>query len=142
MGKPRIASIDYGRKRIGLALSDESQTIAFNLPTFKVTGKMEQTTGQLAGILQAHELEAVIVGNPLKLTGQACVMADEVKDFVQLLQAVLPCPIKLWDERLTSLQADRTLKEANLTRKKRAGLVDGVAAVILLQSYLDWKQEK
>lgn len=138
--KRRIAGIDYGRKRIGLSLSDESQTIASALPTFHVGGKMESVVQELAVLLGQHALEAVVVGNPLKLSGKTSMMGDEVAYFVSLLQPRVACPLVLWDERLTTCQAERMLKEANMNRKKRSKVVDSVAAVILLQNYLDYRK--
>lgn len=135
--KGRIAGIDYGRKRIGIAMSDDTKIIALPLKTLHVDGKMAFSVKALLDVLKDYSLEKVILGNPLKMSGQASLMADEVQHFAGLLKEGLSCELVLWDERLSSLQAERSLKEANLSRKQRTGLVDTVASVILLQSYLD-----
>lgn len=137
MAKLRIAGIDYGRKRIGVSLSDDTQTIALPLKTLLVQGKTKDAVELLAKTLEGFALEKVVIGNPLKMNGQTSLMADEVRHFADELEKIMSCPLVLWDERLSSLQAERSLREANLSRKQRTGIIDTAASVILLQSYLD-----
>lgn len=144
----RIIAIDYGMARIGLAVSDTTKLIAASLETLRAEKKSDQTIAKLIQFLQEHEraygysIETIVVGYPLLMSGKKGLLADEVSHFVGLLQAVLSIPIVTWDERLTSVQADRSLREGNLSRKKRSQKVDAVAAVIILQNYLDFKRMK
>ena len=141
----RILGIDYGMTRIGLALSDETKILASPLETMKAERKMDYTVAKLLIFIQSlcdlHrcDITEIIVGLPLMMSGKTGLLADEVQHFVELFKAASPIPVKTWDERLTSVQADRSLREGNMTRKKRSQHVDAVAAVIILQSYLDSK---
>jgi putative holliday junction resolvase len=139
----RIVALDYGMARIGIALSDPSKLIASPLKTLSTEKRSEATAAKLMQELERHQhahhyqLEEIVVGLPLMLSGKAGLLADEVRHFVELLRKLTSVPIILWDERLTSVQADRSMREGQMSRKKRAQAVDAVAAVILLQSYLD-----
>lgn len=143
----RILGIDYGLSRLGLALSDERQIIASPLETFKAEKKAEETVKKLLLRLQEIEkvkectIEEIIVGLPLMMSGKTGFLADEVKHFVSLLQKSTSIPVRTWDERLTTVQAERSLLESDLTRKRRAKVVDIVSASIILQSYLDCKHQ-
>jgi putative holliday junction resolvase len=142
----RLVGIDYGMSRLGLALSDERQIIATPFRTLQAEKKSEQTVTKLVAVLseiqQMHacEIEEIVVGMPLMMSGKKGFLADEVKHFVDLLSQATPIPIRIWDERLTTVQAERSLRESEMTRKKRAKVVDIVSAAIILQSYLDHKQ--
>ena len=139
----RIVGIDYGLSRIGLSVSDESKTIALSLETVLCEKKTEDTAKKLLASISHHqkqynyEVEAIVIGLPLMMNGTKGFLADETKYFVELLKKFIDTPIVTWDERLTSVQADRSLREGNLNRKKRAKSVDNVAALIILQNYLD-----
>lgn len=139
----RLVGIDYGMARIGIAVSDERKIIARALVTLKAEKRLEHTVTQLIKTMRTAEQEQhfvvgeVIIGLPLHMSGRHGVIADEVKHFANLLKTQSGWAIKLWDERLTSVQAERSMMEGNLTRKRRSQLVDTVAAVIILQSYLD-----
>ncbi len=141
----RILGIDFGLRRLGLAVSDERKIIAIPLMTFITEKRSDQTVNKLLEILselqkkQGYEIEEIVVGLPLLMSGKAGFLADEVKHFIHLLSQSTTIPIQTWDERLTTVQADRSLREENLTRKQRSKLVDTVSAVIILQSYLDNK---
>lgn len=134
---PRIAGIDYGTVRLGVALSDERAIIASSHSVLLAKKRLADTASALLELLAPFALKAIVIGMPYKLSGKASFMADEVTHFVELLKEKTDLPIILWDERLTSIQAERLLKEAGLNRKKRSKVVDTVAAVIMLQSYLD-----
>lgn len=141
--KTRILAIDYGMARIGLALSDESKLIALSLPTFKAERKLQDTAKSLIAYLDSLQkekncqIEKIVIGMPLLMSGKKGIMADEVVEFVNLLKELTTVPIVLWDERLTTSQAERSLKESSLTRKRRSQVVDSVAAIIILQNFLD-----
>lgn len=141
--KTRIVGIDWGMKRIGIALSDESKIIATPCKTILAEKKAVDTAKKVLRDLVSHakvhhyEIEKIVVGMPLMLSGKNGLLADEVTHFVSLLKELTPIPILVWDERLTTSMAERSLKESSLSRKKRAKIVDSVAAIIILQNYLD-----
>ncbi|HEY4831142.1 MAG TPA: Holliday junction resolvase RuvX, partial [Waddliaceae bacterium] len=148
MSKPlpsRILGIDYGMARSGLALSDERKIIAFPWMVFPMEKKVEQNVVKLIQAIEKHTkehhyfLEAIVVGLPFMMNGKVGLIADEVKTFIAELQKFISIPIVKWDERLSSVQAERSLRESSLSRKRRSKIVDAVSAVIILQSYLDHK---
>jgi putative Holliday junction resolvase len=138
MKKKRIASIDYGLKRIGLAISDENQIIASSLGVIEAGKSSGETIRKLLVALKGYDLERILVGYPIHLNGKIGFLADEVKHFISLLEKEVDCPVALIDERLSTLQAERSLKEGGMNRKKRAKIVDAVSAVILLQGHLGY----
>jgi putative Holliday junction resolvase len=132
----RILGIDHGTKRIGLAISDELGMIAQPLefvPAEPFSGFLER----LKEIIRQKEVELLLVGMPRNMDGSYGPAALKAQEFVAVLQNSVTVPIKTWDERLTSAQANRFLIEANVRRNKRKEKVDKTAAAILLQSYLD-----
>lgn len=139
----RILSIDFGLARLGLAISDEMKWIATPLPTLQAEKKGEETVAKLFAFLDQHsaenryDLEKIIIGMPLMMNGTIGHLADEVKHFISLLQQKTTVPIITWDERLTTVMAERSLREASLSRKKRAKKVDSISALIILQNYLE-----
>lgn len=139
----RRVGIDFGLARIGLAVADASGTIAMPLPTVKCEKTTEKTVEKVLDAIRVHQkeweyvVEAFVVGLPLMMSGKTGFLADEVKHFASVLETIAQTPVILWDERLTSVQAERSLKEANLTRKRRSKMVDAVSAVLILQSHLD-----
>lgn len=141
----RILAIDYGLARLGLALSDERKIIASSLKTLQAEKKAEATARKLCEELRRHaadygyEIEEIVIGMPLMMNGSKGMLADEVLYFISLLKTMFMVPIITWDERLSSVQADRALREGNFSRKRRSKMVDAVTATILLQSYLDKK---
>ncbi|MCH9609924.1 MAG: putative pre-16S rRNA nuclease [Chlamydiales bacterium] len=138
----RVASIDFGLKRLGVALSDPNKILATALGTVIAGKNSEETAQKLLDFLKPHDIETIIFGNPLHMNGKVSFLADEVQHFISLFEKKTSIPIRLWDERLTSLQAERTMKSAGMTRKKRAKVVDSLSAVILLQSYLSFEYNK
>ncbi|HEX3719322.1 MAG TPA: Holliday junction resolvase RuvX [Verrucomicrobiae bacterium] len=128
--------MDHGTKRIGLALSDETATIAqpFDyLPAEPETALLSR----IAEIVTSRNVQEVLVGLPRNMNGTYGPAAEKAREFVAALEKVLTVPIKTWDERLTSVQANRFLIESGVRREKRKQKVDQTAAAILLQSYLD-----
>lgn len=136
----RTLAIDYGLKRIGLALSDPTKTIATALPTLLAERQAQKTIDKLLVVMAAHDIDEIIVGLPYRMSGKMGLQADEVVHFVEQLKLRTQIPIVLWDERLTSVQAERLMREASMTRKRRSQLVDQLSAVIILQSYLQSRQ--
>lgn len=142
----RIVAIDYGMARMGLAVSDERKIIAMPLKVVPIVKGSAKSVAIILRELESHQklhhytIEEIVIGLPLLLSGKKGLLADEVKHFADLLGKACPLPITLWDERLTTVQAERSMREGNMSRKKRAKIVDTVAAVIILQNYLDHKQ--
>lgn len=141
----RVIGLDYGLARIGVALSDERKFIASPMMTFKTEKKSEETVAKLIQQLKQHAetnlytIEEIVIGLPLMMSGKKGMIADEVIHFVGLMKQHIDVPIITWDERLSSVQADRSLRESQMTRKKRSQVVDTVAACVILQNYLDHK---
>jgi putative holliday junction resolvase len=132
----RVLAIDHGSKRIGIAISDPTGTIAQPLEYIPAE-PFAALLQRLREIIREKEVELIIVGNPRNMDGSYGPAALKVQEFVTVLKEAITIPIKLWDERLTSAQANRFLIAANVRRDKRKEKVDKTAAAILLQSYLD-----
>ena len=132
----RILAIDHGSKRIGIAVSDELKMIAQPLE-FIPAQPFAAFLARLEDLIRDKEVESILVGLPRNMDGSYGPAALKVQDFVTALKGVLSVPIKMWDERLTSAQANRLLIQGNVRRDKRKEKVDAMAAAILLQSYLD-----
>ena len=132
----RILALDHGTVRIGVAVSDELQVIATPLEYIPAEPFADFLV-RLKEILRDKEVELILIGMPRNMNGSYGPAALKVQEFVAVLNSALTVPIKLWDERLTSTQANRYLIEGNVRRADRKQKVDKAAAAILLQSYLD-----
>lgn len=132
----RILALDHGTKRIGLAVSDDLGMIALPLE-YVPAEPFEQFLTRLREIIAEKNVEMLLVGMPRNMDGTYGPAAEKVREFVMGLKEKVALPIKTWDERLTSAQANRFLIQANVRRDKRKEKVDQTAAAILLQSYLD-----
>jgi putative Holliday junction resolvase len=124
-------------RRIGLAVSDALGITAQGLPTLPRT-RLEDDLRKLQELTVEYSTERVIVGNPLGHGGGETAMSRKVAEFAEKLRRRVSCPVDLRDERLTSVQANRALRDSGLTLGKRLRAVDRVAATLLLQSYLDF----
>ena len=132
----RILALDPGTKRIGIALSDELKMIAQPLE-FIAAEPFADVVARLRELVRDKQVELILVGLPRNMDGSYGPAALRVQDFVAALKGALTVPIRTWDERLTSAQANRVLIQGNVRRDKRKEKVDKMAAAILLQSYLD-----
>jgi putative Holliday junction resolvase len=132
----RILALDHGTKRIGVAVSDELKLIAQPLE-FVPAEPFPAFLARLKVLLAEKEVELVLVGMPRNMNGTYGPAAAKVEEFITQLREAITVPIKTWDERLTSAQANRYLIEGNVRREKRKEKVDQMAAAILLQSFLD-----
>ena len=132
----RILAIDHGSKRIGIAISDELKMIAQPLE-FIPAEPVASFVTRLEELILDKEVESILVVLPRNMDGTYGPAAEKVQAFVTTLKGVVSVPIKTWDERLTSAQANRILIQGNVRRDKRKEKVDAMAAAILLQSYLD-----
>ena len=137
----RILAIDFGTKRMGLAVSDALGMTAQGLPTLERT-RLADDLERLLKLVEEYSVGRVLVGNPLGHSGGETAMSQRVADFVEKLRRRMPCPVDLRDERLTSVEANRTLRDAGLSLGKRQRAVDRMAAVLLLQSYLDYLENE
>ena len=133
---PIFLGLDLGEKRVGVARSDETGTIAEATATLCFKGK-EDLLKQLKGYLEEFKPEKIVVGFPRTLRDEVGPAAEKVAKWVDWLKARLPGEWILWDERFSTVEAERVLLEADLSRKKRRGLRDQLAAQRILQSYLD-----
>ena len=131
-----ILALDFGRARIGAAISDELQLLAHPLETIPAN---EQAVSRVAEIVRAKEIDHVVTGIPRQMNGQIGAAATEALQFVEKLRAILPCPVVTWDERLTTVAAHRALRDAGKNTRQTRGYVDQVAAQMILQNYLDWR---
>ena len=132
----RILALDHGTVRIGVALSDELKMIASPLE-FIPAEPFADVLAQLKGLIREKEVELIVIGLPRNMDGSYGPAAEKVREFVNALKDALGIPIRTWDERLTSTQANRLLISGGVRRDQRKEKVDGMAAAILLQSYLD-----
>ena len=132
----RILALDHGTKRIGVAVSDETKTIAQPLEYIPAE-PFADFLARLKKLLVEKEIDLVLIGLPRNMDGSYGPAAQKVETFVAVLKTAITVPIKTWDERLTSAQANRILIQAKVRRDKRKEKVDKMAAAILLQSYLD-----
>jgi putative Holliday junction resolvase len=134
--RSRILALDLGKKRIGLALSDPLRITAQGLPNIERTNKRSDLD-TLAGLVSEHEVGLILMGNPMNMRGTEGRQSAWVRDFAEAIRARIGVPVELWDERLTSVEAGRVLRQSGISIEKRAAAVDRLSAVILLQSYLD-----
>ena len=132
----RVLALDHGTKRVGVAVSDELQMIAQPLE-FIPAEPFAPFLARLKEIIREKEVGLILVGMPRNMDGTYGPAALKVQEFIAVLREIVVVPIKTWDERLTSAQANRLLTQANVRREKRKEKVDQTAAAILLQSYLD-----
>ena len=132
----RVLAIDRGTKRMGIAISDELKMIAQPLEYIPAE-PFAKFLDRLKEILREKEVELIVVGLPRNMDGSYGPAALKVQEFVAVLKSALTLPIQMWDERLTSAQANRFLLQGNVRRAQRKEKVDKTAAAILLQAYLD-----
>ena len=132
----RVLALDVGKRRIGLAISDGLGLTAQGLPTLQRTTIREDLM-HLAELTAEREIGLFLIGDPLHMSGDQSRQAQYIRDFAARLTERTGVPVKFWDERLTTVQAHRVLRESGISIEKRAKAIDRLAAVILLESYLD-----
>jgi len=133
----RVLAIDFGMKRMGLAVSDALGITAQGLPTLERT-RIADDLERIAEVAREYEVERVVLGNPIGHSGNETTMSRRVAEFAGKLRRRLNCPVELWDERLTSAEAGRVLRESGMGIEKRRRAVDRVAATLLLEGYLEY----
>jgi putative Holliday junction resolvase len=132
----RILALDVGSKTIGLAVSDALGITAQGLETIRRRNKRFDLAA-LHSVIRRHGVTELVVGLPLRLSGKPGTQAEKVSAFAAELREKFKIPVRLWDERLTSAEANRILKESEISIRKRAGAVDRLAAVLILQNYME-----
>lgn len=134
----RILGLDVGDKTIGVAVSDEMAWTAQGLKTI-LRKDYKDEISKIKEIIEEYEVKEIVVGLPKNMNGSIGPQGKKVITFVEILKTALSLPVLLWDERLSTVRAEKTLLEADLSRKKRKGLRDKLAAQFILQGYLDRK---
>ena len=132
----RLLGLDLGTKTIGLALSDTMRVIATPMQTL-VKGKFKVDAAKLLSLIETHQIGGLVLGMPRNLNGTEGPRAQSTRAFARNLSARTNCPILFWDERLSTVAVERTLLEADATRKRRAEVIDKMAAAFILQGVLD-----
>lgn len=134
--KGRILALDVGKKRIGLAISDALGISAQGLPTFQRT-RIRDDLRLLAELAREREVALFLIGRPLHMSGEESKQSTYTAEFADRLKQATGIPIVYWDERLTSAEAARVLREGNASIEQRKAAIDKLAAVLLLESYLE-----
>jgi len=132
----RLLGLDVGTKTIGLALSDVTRTVATPFETL-MRVKLTADAGKIAAIVAKHEVGGLVIGLPINMDGSDGPMAQRARQFARDMAERLKLPVALWDERLTSVEANRVLRESGMRPQERARSVDQVAAVLLLENFLE-----
>jgi len=133
----RVLALDLGSKRIGVAVSDRSGTIASPLTVLTRSGRVDLDHRRIAALVEEEEVELVVVGLPLSLDGSLGPAARAAQHEADVLEGVLPVPVETIDERFTTVTADRVLRDAEVRGAARRQSVDKVAAAVMLQAWLD-----
>ncbi|MCK8818090.1 Holliday junction resolvase RuvX [Natroniella sulfidigena] len=134
----RIMGLDLGDKKTGVAVSDALGWTAQGKSVVEAES-IEDKLDYICSLIEQYNIEEVIVGLPKNMDGSLGPRAEKVLEFVEQLEDRIDLPVKTWDERLSTVAAERTLLEADLSRKKRKDVIDKMAAVVILQNYLDSK---
>ena len=132
----RTLALDVGSKRIGIAVSDPLGITAQGLPTLQRQNKRRDLEA-LGQLVDAYQVREVVIGLPLRLSGAEGTQSEKMRRFADELHTHLGLPVHLWDERWTSTQANRLLRETEISIEKRAQAVDRMAAILILQSWMD-----
>lgn len=134
----RVLGIDFGKARLGIALSDPSQMLASPLPFIKASQSMADTIDSILKLIKEKgPVVKIVVGLPLHMSGHESPMSKLAREFSDQLEKASQLPVILWDERLTTTQVEKGMKAKGLSRKKRSQHTDSMSATVLLQSYLD-----
>jgi putative holliday junction resolvase len=136
MEAKRVLGLDVGTRRIGLAISDPLGVTAQGLNTLHRKNKRSDLD-QLEKVIREYQVRELVVGYPLRMSGNEGVQAEKMQRFAEELRHRFRLPVHLWDERLTSAQANRVLRETEMSIKRRGEVVDRLAAVLILQSWMD-----
>ena len=137
----RIIGLDYGTKTVGVAVSGSLGITAQAVETItrKEENKLRQTLARIEALIDEYNVEEIVVGLPKNMNNTIGERAEACRDFADKLERRTGLPVIMWDERLTTVSADNVLKECGVRRENRKAVVDKIAAVFILQGYLDYK---
>ncbi len=138
---PRILALDFGSKSIGLAVSDALGLTAQGLPSLRRSNKPNDLD-HLRRVIRQYKISEIVMGLPLRMSGSEGVQAKKVQAFAEELRRRFKLPVHLFDERLTSVEANRVLRETDMSIQRRAQVVDQLAAVLILQSFLEFQKAR
>lgn len=131
-----VIGIDWGEKRVGVAVSDPAGIVAVPMLTLEVT-RQKDLFNSIKAICEEKEAEKIVVGIPINMDGSKGPMCDKVEAFIQRLSDHISIPVEKWDERMSTMTADKALIEADMDNRKRKAVRDKLAAQVILQGYLD-----
>ncbi len=131
--------MDFGSRNIGLAVSDELGVTAQGLPTYRRSNKRNDLD-HLRRVIKQYGIAELVMGLPLRMSGDEGIQSDKVQAFAEELRRKFKLPVHLFDERLTSVEANRMLRQTDMSIRRRAEVVDQVAAVLILQSFLEFRK--
>lgn len=136
----RILGLDFGSKTVGVAVSDPLHITAqgVEIITRKSPSKLRQTLARLEELIAEYEVDTIVLGYPRNMNNTEGERCEKTKEFQEMLQKRTGLPVILWDERLTTVAADRSMMEMGIRRENRKAYVDEIAAIFILQGYLDF----
>jgi putative Holliday junction resolvase len=137
----RILGLDYGSKRIGVAVCDELGMTAQGLATITRKNR-RQTLEDIAGFIRTYNAEKIVIGYPIRLDGTEGIQCEKINKFASILESTFSLPVIKWDETLSTKEAEEILTRANIARNKRRNIVDKLAASLILQGYLDAQERR
>ncbi len=132
----KLMGLDVGEKTIGIAVSDALNITAQGVMTLRRTEE-EEDIQKIRKLIEEYEIEKLVVGLPKNMNGTIGFVGERVLLFAERLKEALDIPVDLWDERLTTMEAERVLLQNDISRKKRKKVIDKLAAVLILQNYMD-----
>ncbi len=132
----RIMALDVGSRTIGVACSDALYITAQGIETIRRTSR-EKDFQRIAELIREYEVDTIVVGMPKNMNGTKGERAEKTEAFVEKMKEVISTPVVFWDERLSTVMAEKSLIAADVSRKKRKEVIDKMAAVVILQGYLD-----
>lgn len=133
----RVLGLDVGDQRIGVAVSDPLGWTAQGVDTITRTGNTKRDCNLIKDLINTYEVEIIVVGLPKNMNGTLGPQAEKIKEFAGNLQDYVGIPVVFWDERLSTVAAEKMLLSADVSRKKRKQVIDKMAASVILQGYLD-----
>ncbi len=134
-------ALDVGSRTIGLAVTDPLGYTAQGLPTIRRKNKRTDLAA-LDEVIKKYEVRELVIGLPLRMSGAEGRQSEKIREFAEMVEKHFKLPIHLWDERLTSVEANRVLRESEMSIAKRAAVVDQLAAVLILQNYMEAKKHQ
>ena len=137
----RILAIDYGEARTGLAVSDITETLASPLDVVH-TRSIDVLIGRITDVVREREVESIIVGNPVNMNGTHGASSENCRKLAGMLREAVSVPVELWDERTTTIAANKLLNETNIKGRKRREIIDAAAAAVLLENYLSYRRNR